>query len=61
MKSSRGLVGDLLVGIIGGFLGGYLSQIFLGANMMSGLNLTSILTAFAGAVVLLVILRAIGR
>jgi uncharacterized membrane protein YeaQ/YmgE (transglycosylase-associated protein family) len=32
-------------------VGGWLSGLLLGANLMSGINLTSILTALVGAVI----------
>ena len=56
-----GLVGDIVVGVVGGLLGGWIATTFLhiGAGM-SGINLESILVAFAGAVVLLVGLRLLG-
>ena len=56
-----GLVGDIIVGVVGGLLGGWIATTFLhiGAGM-SGINLESILVAFAGAVVLLVGLRLLG-
>ncbi len=61
MKSGGGLVSDLIVGVIGGFLGGYLSQVLLGENLMSGINVTSIVTAAIGAVVLLAIVKMVRR
>lgn len=61
MKTGGGLITDLIVGVIGGFIGGYLSQEFLGQNMMSGINLTSILTAAVGAIVLLAIVKLVRR
>ena len=61
MKTGGGLITDLIVGVIGGFIGGYLSQVFLGQNMMSGINLTSILTAAVGAIVLLAIVKLVRR
>ena len=53
-----GLVGDIIVGVIGALLGGWIANTFLhiGAGM-SGINLESILVAFGGAVVLLLVLR----
>jgi uncharacterized membrane protein YeaQ/YmgE (transglycosylase-associated protein family) len=53
-----GLVGDIIVGVVGGLFGGWIATTFLhiGAGM-SGINLESILVAFLGAVVLLVGLR----
>jgi len=56
-----GLIGDIVVGIIGGVLGGFLASYFFHVgDPMSGINLTSILIAFLGAVVLLFLLRLMG-
>jgi len=53
-----GLVGDIVFGVLGGLLGGYLASYFLHIkNVMSGINLESILVALAGAVLLLVGMR----
>jgi len=56
-----GLVGDIVVGVIGGLLGGWIatSLLHIGAGV-NGINLESILVAFCGAVVLLVLLRLLG-
>lgn len=53
-----GLLGDIIVGVVGGLLGGWAATSFLhiGASV-NGINLESILVAFVGAVVLLVALR----
>lgn len=61
MKSGTGLIGDLIIGVIGGFVGGFLSQLFLGANLMTGINFSSIITALIGAIVLLAVVRAVRR
>ncbi|MCB0166542.1 MAG: GlsB/YeaQ/YmgE family stress response membrane protein [Anaerolineae bacterium] len=61
MKTGTGLIGDLIIGVVGGFLGGLLSQLFLGVNLMSGINVTSIITALVGAIVLLAIVKLIRR
>ena len=53
-----GLIGDIIVGVVGGLLGGWIatSLLHIGAGV-NGINLESILVAFAGAVILLVALR----
>jgi len=53
-----GLIGDIIVGVVGGLLGGWIatSLLHIGADV-NGINLESILVAFCGAVVLLVVLR----
>jgi uncharacterized membrane protein YeaQ/YmgE (transglycosylase-associated protein family) len=53
-----GLLGNIIVGIIGSFVGGLLSSFLFGGDI-GGFNLTHILVAFIGAVVFLLILRAI--
>jgi len=53
-----GLLGDIIVGIVGGLLGGFLaSQLFDMPDAVNGFNLTSIVVAFLGAVVVLVVIR----
>jgi uncharacterized membrane protein YeaQ/YmgE (transglycosylase-associated protein family) len=56
-----GMLGDIIVGVAGGLLGGWIasSLLHIGAGV-SGINLESILVAFLGAVVLLVLLRLMG-
>ncbi len=56
-----GLIGNIIVGVIGGLLGGWIATRFFDVgDPMSGINLESILIAFAGAVVLLFLLRLLG-
>jgi uncharacterized membrane protein YeaQ/YmgE (transglycosylase-associated protein family) len=53
-----GLIGDIIIGVVGGLLGGWIATTFLHIKAaMTGFNLESILVAFCGAVVLLVGLR----
>jgi uncharacterized membrane protein YeaQ/YmgE (transglycosylase-associated protein family) len=58
-----GCIGDVIVGVVGGLLGGFVASYFFHyGDPMSGINLPSILIAFAGAVVLLLIIRLfVGR
>jgi len=56
-----GLLGNIIVGVIGGVLGGFLASYFFEiGDPMSGINLQSVLIAFAGSVVLLLIFRLLG-
>ena len=56
-----GVLGDIIIGVVGALLGGWIATTFLHiAGGMTGINLYSILVAFAGAVVLLVLLRLVG-
>jgi uncharacterized membrane protein YeaQ/YmgE (transglycosylase-associated protein family) len=53
-----GMVGNILVGIIGSLIGGFLASNLLRLDV-NGFNIESILVAFVGAIVLLLILRMI--
>ncbi|HJV82996.1 GlsB/YeaQ/YmgE family stress response membrane protein [Noviherbaspirillum sp.] len=54
-----GVIGDIVVGIVGSFLGGYLFRTF-GVSAGGGL-LGSIIVATVGAIVLILLLRLIRR
>jgi uncharacterized membrane protein YeaQ/YmgE (transglycosylase-associated protein family) len=55
-----GLIGDIIVGVVGALLGGFLATTLLKMpNPVNGINVTSILVAFIGAVILIAILRMV--
>lgn len=58
MGSGGGLIWDVIVGIIGAVLGGWLMS-FFGQGGVTGFNLYSFLVALLGAVVLIAITRAL--
>ena len=53
-----GIVGDIVVGIVGALIGGWLGSALLGLTV-TGLNLTSLILAIVGAIILIAILRAV--
>ena len=55
--SGLGLIGDIIVGIIGGIIGGLIVSA-LGGTGVTGINIWSIVVAFIGAIVLLLLVRA---
>jgi uncharacterized membrane protein YeaQ/YmgE (transglycosylase-associated protein family) len=55
-----GVIGDIVVGIVGAFLGGFLFRALHIGTPFHGLA-SSIFVAFVGAIVLLLILRLIRR
>jgi uncharacterized membrane protein YeaQ/YmgE (transglycosylase-associated protein family) len=59
-NNRQGILLDIVVGIVGAFLGGLLFNLF-GARGVTGFNLWSLLVALVGAVGLLAIVRAIRR
>ena len=57
-KSGEGLLLDIVLGIVGAVVGGFLFSLF-GAAPVTGLNIYSIIVAVVGAVVVLVVYHAI--
>jgi uncharacterized membrane protein YeaQ/YmgE (transglycosylase-associated protein family) len=55
-----GMIVDILLGIVGAMIGGWLFHYF-GEAGVTGLNLHSLLVAVVGAVVLLVLFHAVRR
>ena len=56
-----GLVGDIIIGIAGGLLGGLLFNLLGIGGGVTGINLMSMVVAFIGAVVILALVRAMRR
>jgi uncharacterized membrane protein YeaQ/YmgE (transglycosylase-associated protein family) len=56
---SQGLLADIVIGIVGGVLGGFLLGALGIGGAVTGVNLTSVVVAFVGAVILIAILRAV--
>ncbi len=59
-KSGEGIFLDIILGIVGAVVGGWLFTLF-GAHGVTGLNLYSILVAAIGAILVLVIYHALFR
>ena len=59
-KSGEGILLDIVLGIVGAVVGGWLFARF-GAAGVTGLNLYSLLVAVVGSVVLLVVYHAVRR
>ena len=59
-NNRQGILLDIVVGIVGAFLGGLLFNLF-GARGVTGFNLWSFVVALVGAVSLLAIVRAVRR
>ena len=55
-----GIIGDIIMGIIGALVGGFLASAIFGiADPISGFNLTTLIVAFLGAVLVVAIVRAL--
>lgn len=59
-EAPGGVLGDLAVGVVGALIGGWLFSAF-GSTGLTGFNLWSLLVAFVGGVVLLLIVRLFTR
>jgi uncharacterized membrane protein YeaQ/YmgE (transglycosylase-associated protein family) len=53
-----GLIGDIVMGIIGALVGGWISSALLGIDV-TGFNLVSVVIAFVGACIVIAIYRAV--
>ncbi len=54
-----GCLGDIVVGVLGAVLGGFLATLLFGGDYITGFNLGTILVAFLGAVILIWLVRAL--
>ena len=59
-KSGSGLILDIVLGIVGALVGGFLFNMLGGAGV-TGFNLYSLLVAVIGAVIVLIVYHAIAR
>jgi uncharacterized membrane protein YeaQ/YmgE (transglycosylase-associated protein family) len=60
MKSNDGVLMDIVIGIVGAIIGGWIMS-FFGSGGVTGFNLYSFLVAIIGAIVLIIIVRFIRR
>lgn len=61
MKAKTGIFVDLILGVVGSIIGGWISSLITGVNLVSGVNLTSILISLLGAVIVIAIYRFFRR
>ena len=53
-----GIIGDIILGIVGALVGGFLSSALLGVDV-SGFNFTSVVIATVGAIIVIALARAL--
>jgi len=56
-----GVIWDLILGVVGAIVGGWLTSIFLGVDLTGGFNLTTLIVSVIGAVVVTLIFRLVTR
>ena len=59
-KTGEGLIMDIVLGIVGAVVGGFVFSLF-GGSGVTGLNIYSLVVAVIGAIVVLLIYRAVVR
>lgn len=59
LKSNYPWYIDVLLGIVGSLVGGWLTSLFLGVDLTSGFNLTTFIVSLLGALVVVGIYRAV--
>jgi uncharacterized membrane protein YeaQ/YmgE (transglycosylase-associated protein family) len=57
MKAKTSIWIDLVLGVAGSIVGGLISSLITGVNMVSGVNLTSIIVSLIGAIIVLAVYR----
>ncbi len=58
-NAQQGWLMNIVVGILGAFIGGFLFSLLTGSDFMGGFNLVTLVVATLGAVVLLFIYKAV--
>lgn len=60
-KSGEGLFLDIVLGIVGAIVGGWMFQFFGGASGVTGVNVYSLVVAVAGSIVVLIVYHLLRR
>jgi len=61
MKAKTGVLVDLILGVVGSVVGGWITSLLIGVDLVSGINLTSIAVSVLGAIVVIAIYRLLTR
>jgi uncharacterized membrane protein YeaQ/YmgE (transglycosylase-associated protein family) len=61
MKAKTGVLVDLILGVVGSVVGGWITSLLLGVDLVSGINLTSIGVSVLGAIVVIAVYRFLKR
>ncbi len=61
MKAKTGVLVDLILGIVGSVVGGWVASLITGLDLVTGVNLTSIIVSIIGAVIVIAVYRLIKR
>ena len=56
-RDPGGIIVTILIGIVGAVVGGFLVGLVIGGDLISGINITTIIVATLGAIILLALYR----
>lgn len=60
-KTGEGLILDIVLGVVGAIVGGFLATRIFGESDVSGLNLYSVFVAVVGAIIVLLVYHMVFR
>lgn len=58
-NAEQGALANIVVGVLGAIIGGWVLDLFTSGNHITGFNIGTLLTAILGSVILLAIVKAI--
>ena len=58
-KDPGGIIVTVLIGIVGAIIGGFVVGLFVAGDVLTGINITTIVVAVLGAILLLIVYRLI--
>ncbi len=61
MKAKTGLFIDLVLGVVGAFVGGLIASLLTGVGLSGGINLYNIIIALIGSIIVIFVYRLIKR
>ena len=59
MKSKNGLIWNVILGIVGSFVGGFIAQLLGFGGMAAGFNIINALISIGGACLVIIVVRAL--
>lgn len=61
MKAKTGVFVDLVLGVVGAFVGGLIASLITGVGLSGGINLYNIIIALVGSIIVIFVYRLIKR